>query len=180
MEEKELEIKILSTLQTIDAVILGELKQIIYTEGAPYIKFLLFAGIIEYLGACLDSNPFIKEKLSEERFNNALKKLFPTKYKAFSNAGSSHYLYEGFRCNMVHRLVPRKFAFTTRKEAIEDGNNHLKPSCTDENNIILVLEDFYDDIEKAAKKLKKLFDQGKAPKSKAIEGQIKISGIKKK
>lgn len=165
---------ILSTKQTIEAVVIKEFKYLVYQDGAPYIKFLLFATVLEFLGACLDIFPFNEEKRSEERFNNALKKLLPNKYKTLANAGSGHYLYTGFRCEMVHRLKPNGFAFTTRKDALKENNEHLKMDSAESKVMILVLEDFYDDIEKAAKKLIKMYENGKAPKHKGDEDQLRI------
>lgn len=167
--------RILSTRQTIDALVLSDLKQNIYTNGTPYIKFLFFPIVIEYLGACIDSYPFDDNGHSEKRFNASLKKLFPEKYKKFTKSNSHFYLYTGFRCNLIHRLVPEKFALTTREEARIDGNIHLELEIFREEKICLVLEDFYDDIERAAKRLLKLYDSGKAPKQKGNEKQIRIT-----
>lgn len=177
-EDTNYEQRVLNTKETIEALIFKELKVSIYNEGTPYIKFLFFPIIIEYLGACLDSFPFNEDGHSENRFNDALKKLFLNKYKTFSKSDSQYYIYEGFRCNMVHRLMPKGFTLTTRKEAIEDGNSHLKLDCFRQEKICLVLEDFYDDIEKAAKKLIRMYDDGRAPKQKSEEVQLRITSKK--
>lgn len=137
----------------------------------------MFAPILEFLGACLDNENFTKEGLSEIRFNKGME-LLPDRYNGFRNAGSDHYMYEGFRCNMVHRLVPHGFTFTTRKEALEDKNVHLKEDVFNKGKIVLVLEDFAEDIQKAAKKLLNMYDQGKAPKAKGDEPMIKVTGKK--
>lgn len=177
LNSEEYERRILSTKETIEAIILRELPAIIDCKGAPYIKFLLFSPIIEFLGACLDSERFTKEGLSETRFNKGME-LLPTKYKGFKNTGSGHYMYEGFRCNMVHRLVPHGFTFTTRDEARDHKNVHLKEDVLNEGKVVLVLEDFAEDIQKGAKKLLKMYDQGKAPKAKGDEPMIKVTGKK--
>lgn len=177
--ESKYEVRILSGIQTIDAVLLKEFKNLVYKPGSPYIKFVLFPPVIEYLGACLDEFDFTEDGHSEERFNQALKKLFPNKYKPFTKSSSQYYMYQGFRCNMVHRLIPSTFTLTTKAEAVQDGNVHLGLDKLNKNRTILVLEDFYDDVEKAANKLKRFFEQGKAPKKKGEEGQLRITDLKK-
>ena len=173
--DSEYKERILTTKETIDALVLKELKQNIYSHGTPFIKFVILPVVIEYLGACLDSFPFNEKGHSEDRFNNSLKKLFPNKYKEFTKSNSNFYMYEGFRCNIIHRLKPENFALTTRAEAKKDKNKHLELENFREEKICLVLEDFYDDIEKAAKDLIKKYDNGKAPKQKGNEKQIRIT-----
>jgi hypothetical protein len=175
--EKDIEYKetYLSTKQTIEALILNDLKQIVYTTGAPYIKFLFFPIVIEYLGACLDYYAFNENGHSEERFNKSLNKLFPNKYKEFTKSDSKFYMYEGFRCNMIHRLKPENYVLTTREEAKNDHNQHLVIDTIRQEKICLILEDFYDDIVKAVNKLTKMFKNGKAPKQKENENQIRIT-----
>jgi len=53
---------------------------------------------------------------------------------------------------MIHQLRPLNgIGFTTRKEAKKDGNKHLEMT-SDEKFLVLVLEDFYADLRKAAQK----------------------------
>lgn len=165
----------LSILQIIQGVIVGEVGCLIYPEGTKspdvfqqsnaYIKFLPVVSCIEFLGACYDEFPFETQRMSqkdivEDRFNKALKELFDKKYLPFSKGNHRYYLYKKLRCTMIHQLRPGKgVMFTTRKEAIEDGNSHLTED--EQGHLILVLEDFFDDLQKAALKLVSLFERKK-------------------
>ena len=192
MEEKNNSYK-LSVLQTINALILSEIKALIYPceevinlekkQQSPFIKFLPLATSIEFMGACYDEFPFdcTKEtvkKIYEKRFNKALKELFDKKYHKFANADSKHYRYIGLRCGMVHQMRPGPgILFTTRKESIEDNNPHL--SIDDDGGLILVLEDLYDDIEKAANGLIRKFEENKLSNKKGDQAFLKIKDYKK-
>lgn len=79
-DEEQKKVENLTLNESINAILLGELKSVIYNHnGAAYIKFLNLAIGIEYLGACIDNFPFEEEAQSEKRFNGALKKLFKKK-----------------------------------------------------------------------------------------------------
>lgn len=147
--------------ESINYFIIGQIGELIAGDKrTAYVKFLLIINCIEFLGAALSENPIDTEKLSEERFNNALKKLFPSKYRNYAKASHPHYFYTNLRCGMVHQLRPKgKIGFTTRKEAREDGNKHLE---IEKNGfLVLVLEDFYDDLKKAALKYIRDAESGK-------------------
>ena len=157
----------------LNKILLGELKEIIYSGNAPYIKFILVMTAIEYLGASFDTFSYHESGHSEDRFNNALKKLFPNKYHGFSNDSNSFYFYENLRCGLVHQFRPKipEILLTTRNEAIKEGNKHLEKKNGD---LYLVLEDFYDDLEKAVKKLIKMSDKGQTPSNKLTEDFIQV------
>ncbi len=57
---------------------------------------------------------------------DTFQKVLSTKYKLFANGGSVKYLYEGFKYNMVYRLVSKLFTFSTRAESNIGRNEHLK------------------------------------------------------
>ena len=79
---------------------------------------------------------------------------------------------------MIDQLRPGKgIMFTTRKEAIEDKTKHLQ--VDQYGHLILVLEDFYDDLQKAAKKIVNLFDQKKITNKKGNMAFIDILEYKK-
>jgi hypothetical protein len=146
--------------QFIREVILREIKTIVYSAecaSAPYVKFILIATGIEFLGACGDAFSFEKNLQSEERFNHALNTYFNKKYQKFAKKDSSINLYEDFRCAMIHQLRP-----TTKIDLTErgKGNSHLQESASP-LKLYLVLEDFYDDLEKAALKFLKMAGEGK-------------------
>lgn len=146
--------------QFIKDVILREIKTIVYSpecKSAPYVKFVLIATGIEFLGACGDPHPYNKEKEGEDRFNAALNKYFNKKYQKYAKKGSAINLYEDFRCGMIHQLRPTHLINLTERGK---GHNHLDET-TNPTKLHLVLEDFYDDLESAALDLLKKIEQGK-------------------
>jgi hypothetical protein len=159
---------ILNSREIVENVILRELKTIIYspeTASAPYIKFILIANSIEYLGACGDKHPFEETGHSEERFKDALTKFFPSNYNQFAKADSPFYLYEKFRCPMLHAFRPSdKIDLTERNR----GHHHLQVD-KEKQKLYLVLEDFYDDLEKAAKKFVEAVSKGTIPDKTKVE-----------
>jgi hypothetical protein len=165
--------RILTLVETIKTLILGELKSIVYQhQGSAFIKFLNIAIAIEYLGACLDHHPFDKDKQSEKRFNEALKELFEKKYKKYTKTDSEIYFFKEFRCSFIHQLRPgSNIVVTHREEAKKEKTTHLVPLKS--GPLVLVLEDFYDDLEKAATGLIRKFEKGKITNQKGGKGFIK-------
>ena len=101
----------LNAQDIVKETILREIKSIIYSKDidvakSPYVKFILIATAIEFLGGGGDTHEYTEPKLSEERFNRALNSYFPEKYKQFAKEGSNIYLYHDFRCPMVHHFRP--------------------------------------------------------------------------
>jgi hypothetical protein len=177
-DDQENKERIVTLTETIKSLLLGELKSIIYDySGSAYIKFLNLAIGIEYLGACLDHHPFDKDKESENRFNEALKKLFDKKkYGKYAKKGSKVYFFEDFRCSFVHQLRPsKKIVLTHREESKKEGTKHLTPVETGE--LVFVLEDFFDDFEEAAKRLIRQFEDGTITNKKGDKGFIKLVSI---
>ncbi len=157
-----METTILNIGHTIHAIILTEIKTIIYsadTKAAPYVKFVLIANTIEFLGSILDPHPFLQNGESENRFNAALIKYFPKKYSSFAKAGSDVYLYQDFRCGMIHQLRPSPKIILSERHK---GDIHLGFN-KEGTKRFLVLEDFYDDLEKAAKACISSIQKGKIP-----------------
>lgn len=168
----------LSVRESIETIFLRELKSLIYDhKDSAYIKFINLAIGIEYLGACLDNHAFVKEGESKNRFDNALKKLFNRKYLPFSKTDNDFYLFVKFRCSFVHQLRPGKNVVVThREESRREGTTHLKP--TKSGLLVLVLEDFFDDFEKACTRLFDLEEKGKLPSKKLDEDFISLTSIK--
>lgn len=172
---QEIDKTTLTIINIIKGVIAEEVGCLIYPEGKKspdvfqqshaYIKFLPIVACIEFLGACYDEFPFETTRLSqsdlvEDRFNKALKELFDKRYLPFSKSDHKFYFYKKLRCSMIHQLRPGKgIMFTTRKESIEDKNKHLQED--QHGHLILILEDFYDDLQKAANKIINLFNRKK-------------------
>jgi hypothetical protein len=190
MEEVQDKI-ILSIIETIKAVQITEMGALIYPENkgtkdvflqtSPYIKFLPIVCSIEFLGAIYDELPFEttrieKEDIVEKRFNKALKELFDKKYKPFIKSDSKHYLYKKLRCPIIHQMRPGSgIGLTTRKEAVEDGNEHMKENKA--GRLILVLEDFYDDLNLASHKMIRLFETNKITNKKGDNAFLSISKL---
>jgi hypothetical protein len=151
----------LTSKNIIEEVILREIKSIIYSKdcaSAPYSKSILIATAIEFLGACADTFEFATEKISEDRFNKGLS-YFNKKYHKYAKANSDIYLYRDFRCGLVHQLRPTsKISLSERGK----GDKNLEQT-KDSPKLILVLEDLYDDLEKAANSFLKSANQGKIP-----------------
>lgn len=183
----------LTVIQTIKAVILKELGRLIYPanknksdvfeQSSPYIKFMPLVGCIEFLGACYDEQPFDSTRgdvkdIVERRFNKAIKELFPKSYHPFAKANHKFYLYGKLRCPLIHQLKPGPgIYFTTRFESKQDNTEHLKEFET--GKLILVLEDFYDDLEKASLDLINKFETKKITNKKGESGFLDIIKIKK-
>lgn len=164
----------ISIKDSINHFVLGQIGELINGDKrAAYVKFLLIINCIEFLGAALSEDTIETRDLSEERFNNAIKKLFPSKYKHFTNASHKHYFYKNLRCGMVHQLRPLNgIGLTTRKEAKEDNNEHLK---VEKNGLlVLVLEDFYDDLKKAATKYLRDIESGRITTQRGKDVHVKI------
>jgi hypothetical protein len=71
------------------------------------------------------------------------------KYNLYINGNNSKWdLYENFRCSIIHQLRPTNgIVLTTRMEAREAENQHLIIDSKYNEFLILILEDFYDDIK---------------------------------
>lgn len=116
-----------------------------------YDKFLVLPQLIEFLGACLDEYDFDTEGKSKNRFNEILKNYIGNKYKykSFLNVSSTINLYRDFRCGLIHQLRPLNgIGLTTKQEAEEDGNEHMKTNP--EGFLVIVLEELFSDIKKGS------------------------------
>lgn len=170
--------KVLDVSDYIKAILIDEFKSVILEhKGSAYSKFLLIAVGIEYLGACLDDFAFNKPENSEKRFNRALKKLFSKKYHRFTKKSANVYLFEDFRCGFVHQLKPsKKIVLTHSHESKREGTKHLEN--IEDGPLVLVLEDFYSDFEKACYKLFRDFKDGKVTNKKNAEDFLVLTDIK--
>ena len=181
----------LSIIETLKAVIINEIGGLIYPHGkkstdifeqtSPYIKFLPITSCIEFMGACYDERPFEtsridNQKIVETRFNVALKNLFDKRYNPFMKASSDFYLYKKLRNCLIHQLRPGfGIVLTTRSESIKDKTEHLKTiSHNGKDFLVLVLEDFYDDLKKAAEKLIHKFESNKITNKKGENAFLDI------
>jgi hypothetical protein len=136
-------------------VILEEMAAVMKSPGALHVKFAMIAMCIEYLGSCTDRQHSNATGRSEKRFNLAITKLFPQRYHHFTKPDSIPNLFLDFRCPMIHQFTPGKaIVLTNLAEAETAGFKHL--TYNTEGCLVLVAEDFFVDLTKAAEKLTKI------------------------
>ena len=121
----------------INTVLLGNIVQMIETNKQHYLGFGTLGCAIEFLGACMDSDPFEEEKVSRRRFEAAIKTLFPVSYHPLASKGSAYDLYAQLRCGMAHIMRPQgQVGFTSLAVSKQDGTTHIH---VDANTMKLVL-----------------------------------------
>jgi hypothetical protein len=143
-------------LDFIQKVLIDEFKEIQQDEGHHYISFNLICQGIEFLGACLDSEPFSAKGLNAPRFRRAIYDLFPTNYRQFNQgSGKPFDLYENLRCGLLQVILPgSRLELLRRCEEAKFNAHHLEiKEIRDINRLVLVLEDLFDDYERACKEI---------------------------
>jgi hypothetical protein len=140
----------------IQKVLIEEFREIQQDEGRHYISFSLVCQGIEFLGACLDSDPFSAKGLSAARFRRAIYDLFPTSYRKFNQgSGRPFDLYENLRCGLQHVILPESPVELVQESEKEKFDvNHLEvKEIRGIDRLVLVSEDLFDDYEKACKEI---------------------------
>jgi len=140
----------------IQDILIDEFKKIQRDEGHYYLLFTLICQGIEFLGACLDSEPFSAKGLSAARFRRAIYDLFPTSYHKFNQgSGRPFDLYENLRCGLLHVILPESpFELIRRAEKEKFDVNHLEvKEIRGIDRLVLVSEDLFEDYEKACKEI---------------------------
>ena len=140
----------------IQKVLIDEFNDIQQDTGHHYVSFSLICQGIEFLGACLDSDAFSNKGLSAPRSRRAIYDLFPISYHKFNQGtGKPFDLYENLRCGLFHVILPEaRLELIRRFEKPTFGASHLEvKEIRGINRIVLVLEDLFDDYEKACKKI---------------------------
>ena len=157
----------------IDTVLVGEIKKVV-DAGAGYVAFSLIASGIETLGALLDEKEFHDDRLSEERFKNALRKFFPRDYAPHINSKIEFFLYQHLRCGLVHVFCPEgRIAFIGAAGAAKMGVKHLQIVEDDGYRmLVLVTEDFFQDFTEACRKAK--VEIGKKTHRKLKQGFVSL------
>ncbi len=146
----------MKVLDFIQKVLIDELREVQQEEGHYYISFSLICQGIEFLGACLDSEPFSAKGLSAARFRRAICDLFPTSYHPFNQgSGKPFDLYENLRCGLLHAILPGlRFELVQRSEKEKFNANHLQiKEIRGIDRLVLVSEDLFDDYEKACREM---------------------------
>jgi hypothetical protein len=131
------------------------LQVMVDTPELKYLSFIVMTSAIEFLGACLDSKDFHVGGRSKFRFELAIKKLGAfSGYKSYISGGGSGYdLFAELRCGMVHAALPKpNIELTERADKVCGKMNMQVVQLQNRKNprIILVCEDLYDDISRAA------------------------------
>jgi hypothetical protein len=151
-------------LDFIQKVLINEFKEIQQDEGHPYISFSLICQGIEFLGACLDSEPFSAKGLSAPRFRRAIYDLFPRSYHKFNQgSGKPFDLYENLRCGIIHVILPgSQLELIRRTEKAKFSANHLEvKEIRGIDKLVLVSEDLFEDYERACQEISARISDGR-------------------
>jgi len=143
-------------LDFIQNILIDEFKKIQQDKDHHYISFSLICQGIEFLGACLDSEPFSAKGLSAARFRRAIYDLFPTSYRKFNQgSGRPFDLYENLRCGLLHVILQESPLELIRRSEKEELNaNHLEvKEIRGIHRLVLVSEDLFEDYEKACQEI---------------------------
>jgi hypothetical protein len=162
----------------IQKVLVEELREIQQDEGHHYISFSLICQGIEFLGACLDSEPFSAKGRSAARFRRAVYDLFPASYRPFNQGtGRPFDLYENLRCGLLHVISPESpIELIQQSEKKKFAVNHLEvKEIRGIDRLVLVSEDLFDDYEKACKEIITRIRDGRLRGWK-FEGDVLITG----
>lgn len=131
----------------IDIIILGSMKNLVKDSSNAYFSFLVAPIAITFLGKCISkSKTFSASEDEKKDFDLCINKLMP-KYKDAK-------LYDRLRVGMLAMMKPKDgLGFTHRAEAKEIGLKHMDKTSGD---YILIMEDLWFDIFKAAREVKNM------------------------
>ena len=165
-------------LDFIQKVLVEEFREIQQDQGHYYISFSLICQGIEFLGACLDSEPFSAKGRSAARFRRAVYDLFPASYREFNQgSGRPFDLYENLRCCLQHVILPESpIELIQQSEREKFDAIHLEvKGIRGIDRLVLVSEDLFDDYEKACKEIIARISDGRL-KGWKFEGDLLITG----
>ncbi len=129
------------TTDFINQTIINDIKAMLDND-LYYLSIVIMVSAIETLGAFLDKKPLRARAQSYKRFNLAIDKLFPAKYKQINKNG---FLYDKLRNHLSHNLIPSSYIIIIDKEI--ESKKHL--SFYDKK-IIIAADIFYKDLKKAS------------------------------
>jgi hypothetical protein len=142
----------MSTEEFIENRLFSDLDRLM-ADGLHHIALVVMTQSVELFGAFLDNKPFRARGQSKERFERALKHLFPVKY---FHANIQTRLYESLRSQVAHILIPSP---TIRLAGENQNDNHLKFSGPDKVLLIHAGE-FASDLKSAWKKVRHMQEKG--------------------
>lgn len=135
----------------IETVLIKQLKCMAYTGDTQYLAFGNIAMGIEFLGACTDTHGFNVSGFSKRRFEAGIEtymKQVDTRYSAYNQPTSPHFLYKNLRCGMAHIIRPQgSIGLIGKAGAQGAGYAHLDQ--TPSGTLIMTAEDFYEDFAQA-------------------------------
>jgi hypothetical protein len=143
-------------LNFIQKVLIEAFKEIQHDEEHRDISLSLVCQGIEFLGACLDSEPFSAKGLNAPRFRRAIYDLFPISYRPFNQgSGKPFDMYENLRCSLFQIILPEfRLELLQRCGEAELDAHHLQiKEIRGLPKLVLVLEDLFDDYERACKEI---------------------------
>lgn len=151
MEQTEQLGRIEHFLQEVVVDELGKLQGI----GLSYMHFVLMGQAIEVLGGFLDQKPLKAKDQSCKRFSLSVNKLFGGRYRLLN---SNNGLYNKLRNQMTHTFIPGNELLLLNRDQNKEGYTHLE-----ERNgcLILIAEDFYEDICRASERLLQAIREGR-------------------
>ena len=109
---------------------------------------------LETLGSFLDSKPLKARDQSKLRFSHAMNKLMPIKYARLND---NHLLYDQLRASMAHTFTTSRQIILSSRSSKEFGKMHLQKQ---DDKLILIAEDFYEDFKKACLRLIEGMEKG--------------------
>lgn len=146
-------------------VVMKDLGRTVFTPGLQFLSFGMMGPTIEFFGACFDDDSFFEPYLSESRFRKAIDSLDSLKdYRPYNTPPTPkngpyppHDLFANMRCGMAHIGSPGFGVAFTERGNPDEWDKHLQIWKVDDpkhpNRLILVCEDLYFDISKAADEL---------------------------
>lgn len=124
-------------------------------EEFYYFSFILIGQAIEALGGLMDNKPLKAKGQSFKRFTKSINVLMPPKYRLVNR---DNVLYDKLRNQMTHSFIPSNALLLITREKNINNYNHLD---TIDKKLVLIAEDFHEDIVTACNKLFYLLDNDK-------------------
>ncbi|MDR2413656.1 MAG: hypothetical protein LBD64_01550 [Odoribacteraceae bacterium] len=129
--------------------------------GLSYMPFIVMGQAIEVLGSFLDQKPMKARDQSARRFSACVNKLLGGRYRLLNENNKLH---DMLRNQMTHAFLPGEGILLLDKASNREGFKHLQHV---EGKLVLVAEDFHEDLCRAVERLRVGLRGGRV-KAKAI------------
>lgn len=133
-------------------VVLEELEKL-RQAGLTYMNFVIMGQAVEVLGGFLDQKPMKAKGQSSRRFAAAVRYLLGGRYRVLNE---NNFLYDKLRNQMTHTFLPGGDLILVDTGG-EKGYSHLEIK---DKHLVLVAENFYEDLCKACGRLIQLLKEG--------------------